>query len=83
MSHPVNDMILDQIGDDICNLTTTELAKELDLPIDALGLKAYADTPEPSVGQEILYTGYDIFTHDELLDKVGTKRFEEWPDCPY
>ena len=82
MSHPVNDMILDQIGEDTCNLTTTELAKELDLPIDALGLKAFADTPPPSPGQEILFTGYDILTHDELSEMLSTKRWEEYPDGP-
>ena len=82
MSHPVNDMIMDQIGDDVAELTTTQIAEELGLAIDALGLKGYADTPPPSVGQEILYTGYSIYTHDELSEMVAQQRLEEWPDGP-
>ena len=82
MSHPVNDMIMDQIGDDVAELTTTQLAEELNLQVDALGLKAFADTPPPSVGQEILYTGYSIYTYDELSEMVATQRLEEWPDGP-
>tara|TARA_A200000159_G_scaffold47660_1_gene43972 strand:- start:855 stop:1082 length:228 start_codon:yes stop_codon:yes gene_type:complete len=48
--------------------TTTQLAKMLRLEIDALGLKSFADTETPVQGKEILYTGYDIFTHSELQE---------------
>ena len=82
MSHPVNDMILESIGDDVNEHTTTQIAEELGLAIDALSLKPFADTPTPEVGQEILFTGYDIFTWDELSEKLCTQRFEEWPDGP-
>lgn len=46
--------------------TTTQLANMLNLEIDALGTKGFADTETPVEGKEILYTGYDIFTHSEL-----------------
>ena len=46
--------------------TTTQLANMLNLEIDALGTKGFADTETPVEGKEILYTGYDIITHAEL-----------------
>lgn len=82
MSHPVNDMIMEQIGDDVAELTTTQIAEELGLPIDALGMKGYADTPPPSAGEEILYSGYEILTYDEISDRLCTQRLNEWPDGP-
>ena len=48
-------------------LTTVELAKLLSLEVDALSMKAFADTETPTKGKEILFTGYDIYTHSELL----------------
>jgi len=30
-------------------------------------MKAFADTETPTKGKEILFTGYDIYTHSELL----------------
>lgn len=48
-------------------LTTVELANLLSLEVDALGMKPFADTETPVEGKEILFTGYDIFTHSELL----------------
>lgn len=82
MSNQYNDIIMENIGDDVSELTTTQIAQELELPIDALGMKAFGDTPPPSVGEEILFTGMDIFTYDELADKLCTKRLEEYPDGP-
>jgi len=82
MSNQFNDIIAENIGDDVAELTTTQIAEELELPIDALGLKAFGDTPQPIEGNEILYTGYDIFTYDELSEQLCTKRLEEYPDGP-
>ena len=48
--------------------TTTQLANMLGFEIDSLGRKPFADTETPILGEEILYTGYDIFTHDELRE---------------
>ena len=48
MSHPVNDMIMESIGDDVAELTTTQIADELGLAVDALTLKPFADTPPPT-----------------------------------
>jgi|TARA_B110000263_G_C15102681_1_gene416053 hypothetical protein len=82
MSNTFNDIIMENIGDDVAELTTTQIAEELELPIDALGLKAFGDTPQPIEGNEILYTGMDIFTYDELSEQLCTKRLEEYPDGP-
>ena len=48
-------------------LTTTDLANLLSLPVDALTLKPFADTEVPSVGKEILFSGYEIYTYSELM----------------
>ena len=40
MSNQYNDIIMENIGDDVSELTTTQIAQELELPIDALGLEA-------------------------------------------
>ena len=59
--------------------TTTQLANMLGLEIDALGMKPFADTETPVEGKEILYTGYDIFTHSELhamLNRVAAAELD-------
>lgn len=48
-------------------LTTTDLANLLSLPVDALGMKPFADTEMPAVDKEILFTGSDIYTYSELM----------------
>jgi hypothetical protein len=48
-------------------LTTTELANLLSLDVDALTTKDFGDTSGACEGKEILFTGYDIYTHAELL----------------
>lgn len=50
------------------NKTTAELAELLGFEVDALTLKPFADTGVPSVGKEILFSGYEIYTHSELVD---------------
>lgn len=75
MSHPVNDMILDQIGDDVAELTTNELMFELGLKPD-IGAG-------PLFSKDSIVIDSVIVTRDELEERVGTKRFEEWPDGPF
>ena len=83
MSNLHNENLQDMFLSRACDMTTTDLANELDLPIDALGLKPFADTPiTPCEGNEILYTDMDIFTHDELVDKYVTHSMEQLPDGP-
>jgi|GEM_PF-6787285 len=48
--------------------TTAELAELLGFEVDALTLKPFADTEVPSVGKEILFSGYEIYTHSELVN---------------
>lgn len=57
--------------------TTTQLANMLRLEIDALGMKPFADTETPVEGKEILYTGYDIFTHSELESMLQKEAMAE------
>ena len=74
MSHPVNDMILDRIADDVAELSTDELVEELGLKPD---IGAQAMFPKDAVVVEDV-----IVTRDELEERVGIKMFEEWPDGP-
>ena len=81
MSNLHNEAIIDNLLARACDMTTTELANDLDLPIHALGLKPFADTPiTPCVGNEILFTDMDIFTHDELVDKHVQMMWEQYPE---
>ena len=58
-------------------MSTTELAEELGLEVDALSEKAFGDTPGThDAPNEILFTGYDIFTFDELVDMYVTAQFD-------
>jgi len=83
MSHQINDMILERHYEDGLEMSTQQLAKALDLDIDALGTKPFADCPyDGDENHKILFTGYDIFSHDELASKYANKCFEEGPDGP-
>lgn len=74
MSHPVNTAILEQIGDDVAELTTDELVEELGLKPD---IGAQAMFPKDAI-----VVDDTIVTRDELEERVGTLRFIEWPDGP-
>ena len=83
MSHTINDMILEGHYEDGLEMSTTALAKALNLPIDALGTKSFADCKfDGNLDHKILYTGYDIFSHDELATQYANKCFEDGPDGP-
>ena len=59
-------------------MSTTELAEELGLEVDALSEKPFGDTPGThQAPNQILFTGYDIFTFDELVDKYVAQEFEQ------
>lgn len=75
MSHPVNTAILEQIGEDVAELTTDALMAELGLTPDIGAGPLFAN-------DAVVISG-SVVTRDELEDRVGTKRFEEWPDGPF
>ena len=83
MSNTINDMILERHYDDGLNMSTVQLAKFLKLDVDALGTKSFADCEsDGNPDHKILFTGYDIFSHDELATQYANKCFEEGPDGP-
>ena len=83
MIHTVNDMILEGHYDDALDMSTEALAGALNLPIDALGTKSFADCVfDGDPNHKILYTGYEILSHDELATQYANKCFEEGPDGP-
>jgi len=83
MSHLINDTILEGHYEDGLAMSTKELANHLSLPVDALGTKSFADCEfDGDPDHKILYTGYDIFSHDELATQYANKCFEDGPDGP-
>jgi len=69
MSNHQAEALLESLQMDAMMLSTSELAEALGLDIDALTLKAFGDTGTPEVGREHLFTGFEIWTWDELVDK--------------
>ena len=83
MSNYHNEAILDNLVAHAADMSTTELAEALELPVDALSEKPFGDTPGThQAPNQILFTGYDIFTFDELVDMYATTCFEALPDGP-
>ena len=74
MSHPVNTTILERHFEDAHELSSAELAVELNLDVDIMG-KAVFNTDAVVVKSVVI-------THDDLADMVANKRFEEGPDGP-
>lgn len=77
MSNYYIDATRDNLEMKATEMSTTELAAELGLEVDALSEKAFGDTPGThDAPNEILFTGYDIFTFDELVDMYVTAQFD-------
>ena len=77
MSNMYNEAILERHYEDGLEMSTQELAKALELDVDALGTKSFADCEfDGNLDHKILYTGYDIFSHDELATKYANMCFE-------
>ena len=74
MSHLGNTTILERHFEDALELSSAELAVELNLDVDIMG-KAVFNTDAVVVKSVVI-------THDDLADMVANKRFEEGPDCP-
>ena len=74
MSHPVNDIILENHFEDALELTSAEIVAELELVLDICG--------KPHFDKDAVVVDEKIITHDELAELVANKRFEEGPDGP-
>lgn len=76
MSCHVTEQIKEGLFDMALGMSTKELADSLGLQIDALSTKDFGDTSGAEDGKEILFTGMDIFTHDELCEQQAEQWFE-------
>ena len=77
MSNIHNEILLEGLFEDGLELSTEQLAKALDLSIDALGTRSFPDCEyDGNPEHKILFTGYDIFSHDELAEKYANSQFE-------
>ncbi len=74
MSHPVNEIIKENHFEDALELSSAELAVELNLKVDIMG--------KPVFDTDAVVVKSVIITHDDLADMVANKRFEEGPDGP-
>jgi len=74
MSHPVNDIILENHFEDALELTSAEIVAELELVLDICG--------KPHFNKDAVVIKNILITHDELAELVANKRFEEGPDGP-
>ena len=65
------------------NLLEGHFEDGLDLIIDALGTKSFQDCPyDGNPDHKILFTGYDIYGHEELAEMYANQQFENGPDGP-
>ena len=83
MSNIHNENMLERLFEDSLELSTEQLAKALDLSIDALGTRSFPDCEyDGNPDHKILFTGYDIFSHEELASQYAEAQFEAGPDGP-
>ena len=81
MSHHGNENMLERLFEDSLELSTEQLAKALDLSIDALGTRSFPDCEyDGNPEHKILFTGYDIFSHEELASQYAKAQFENGPE---
>ena len=81
MSHHSNEILLERHFEDGLELSTEQLAKALDLSIDALGTRSFPDCEyDGNPEHKILFTGYDIFSHEELASQYAEAQFENGPE---
>jgi|TARA_R110000823_G_C15704047_1_gene476810 hypothetical protein len=72
----LKEQIKEGLVDMALGMTTSELAESLGLKIDALTIKDFGDTSGACEGKEILFTGYDIISHDELCEMWADDCYE-------
>ena len=77
MSHHGNEILLERHFEDGLELSTEQLAKALDLSIDALGTRSFQDVKfDGNQEHKILFTGYEIYGHEELAEMYANQQFE-------
>ena len=70
MSNMYNEILMEKYFEDGLELSTEQLAKALDLTVDALGTRSFPDCEfDGDPNHKILFTGYDIFSHEELKQR--------------
>ena len=74
MSHLGNTEILERHFEDAVELSSAELAVELNLKVDITG--------KPVFNTDAVVVKNVVITHYDLADMVANKRFEEGPDGP-
>jgi len=81
MSNMYNEILLERYFEDGLELSTEQLAKALDLTVDALGTRSFPDCEyDGNPEHKILFTGYDIFSHEELASQYANQAFEAGQD---
>ena len=81
MSNMYNEILMEKYFEDGLELSTEQLAKALDLSIDALGTRSFPDCEfDGDPNHKILFTGYDIFGHEELATQYANQAFEAGQD---
>ena len=77
MSHHGNEILLEGHFEDGLDMSTEQLAKALDLSIDALGTRSFPDCEyDGNPEHKILFTGYEIYSHEELAEMYANSQFE-------
>ena len=77
MSNIHNEILLEGLFEDGLELSTEQLAKALDLTVDALGTRSFPDCEyDGNPKHKILFTGYEIYGHEELAEMYANKQFE-------
>ena len=74
MSHLGNTTILERHFEDALELSSAELAVELNLDVDIMG--------KPLFDNDAVVVKNVTITHDDLADMAANKRFAEGPDGP-
>jgi hypothetical protein len=80
MSNEYNDMAKDNILDDVLEMPSAELVKELELEVVFTPVLTLEAVMTKAVAAN--YKIKSVLTHDELVDMVVEKRFTELPE-PY
>ena len=77
MSNFHNEILLEGLFEDGLELSTEQLAKALDLTVDALGTRSFPDCEfDGDPDHKILFTGYEIYGHEELAEMYANQQFE-------
>ena len=78
MSNMYNEILMEKYFEDGLELSTEQLAKALDLTVDALGTRSFPDCEfDGDPNHKILFTGYEIYSHEELASSTPTKRLRQ------